>query len=193
MLFPEGTSDDGNRILPFFSALFSVAERRLADGRPLTVQPVSIAYAELNGFPLGRSLRPLLAWYGDMELAPPSLAFRRAGPGQGRGRVPPAGHHRPVRLAQGAGRSLPPGHRPGRGRGHRRSATMIGRMIGHNDPGQMTSIGSRRSGRRVTANGRILPMAMPRPSCCRRTGACQPRPTDSACRRPSSSRPTAAR
>jgi 1-acyl-sn-glycerol-3-phosphate acyltransferase len=70
MLFPEGTSDDGNRTLPFFSALFSVAERRLADGRPLTVQPISIAYAELNGFPLGRSLRPLLAWYGDMELAP---------------------------------------------------------------------------------------------------------------------------
>jgi lyso-ornithine lipid O-acyltransferase len=70
MLFPEGTSDDGNRTLPFFSALFSVAERRLADGRPLTVQPVSIAYSELNGFPLGRSLRPLLAWYGDMELAP---------------------------------------------------------------------------------------------------------------------------
>ena len=70
MLFPEGTSDDGNRTLPFFSALFSVAERRLSDGRPLTVQPVSIAYAELNGFPVGRSLRPLLAWYGDMELAP---------------------------------------------------------------------------------------------------------------------------
>jgi 1-acyl-sn-glycerol-3-phosphate acyltransferase len=70
MLFPEGTSDDGNRTLPFFSALFSVAERRLANGQPLTVQPVSIAYAELNGFPLGRSLRPLLAWYGDMELAP---------------------------------------------------------------------------------------------------------------------------
>ena len=34
------------------------------------MQPISIAYAELNGFPLGRSLRPLLAWYGDMELAP---------------------------------------------------------------------------------------------------------------------------
>jgi 1-acyl-sn-glycerol-3-phosphate acyltransferase len=70
MLFPEGTSDDGNRILPFYSALFSVAERRLAEGRPLTVQPVSVAYAELNGFPIGRSLRPLVAWYGDMELAP---------------------------------------------------------------------------------------------------------------------------
>jgi 1-acyl-sn-glycerol-3-phosphate acyltransferase len=70
MLFPEGTSDDGNRTLPFYSALFSVAERRLSGHRPLPVQPVSIAYTELNGFPVGRALRPLLAWYGDMELAP---------------------------------------------------------------------------------------------------------------------------
>lgn len=70
MLFPEGTSDDGNRTLPFYSALFSVAERRLSGNRPLPVQPVSIAYTELNGFPVGRALRPLLAWYGDMELAP---------------------------------------------------------------------------------------------------------------------------
>jgi lyso-ornithine lipid O-acyltransferase len=70
MLFPEGTSNDGNRTLPFYSSLFSVAEQRLMDGRPLPVQPVSIAYAELNGFPVGRALRPLLAWYGDMELAP---------------------------------------------------------------------------------------------------------------------------
>jgi 1-acyl-sn-glycerol-3-phosphate acyltransferase len=79
MLFPEGTSNDGNRTLPFYSALFSVAERRLADGRPLPVQPVSIAYAELNGFPVGRSLRPLLAWYGDMELAPHLWCFAGLG------------------------------------------------------------------------------------------------------------------
>jgi 1-acyl-sn-glycerol-3-phosphate acyltransferase len=79
MLFPEGTSDDGNRTLPFYSALFGVAERRLEDGRPLTVQPVSIGYAELNGFPVGRSLRPLLAWYGDMELAPHLWCFAGLG------------------------------------------------------------------------------------------------------------------
>jgi 1-acyl-sn-glycerol-3-phosphate acyltransferase len=79
MLFPEGTSNDGNRTLPFYSALFSVAERRLGDGRPLPVQPVSIAYAELNGFPVGRSLRPLLAWYGDMELAPHLWCFAGLG------------------------------------------------------------------------------------------------------------------
>ena len=69
ILFPEGTSNDGNRVLPFKSALFSVAERK-AGGRPLTVQPVSIAYSQLDGTPLGYALRPRFAWYGDMDLAP---------------------------------------------------------------------------------------------------------------------------
>lgn len=69
ILFPEGTSGDGNRILPFKSALFSVAFTR-RDAAPLTVQPVSIAYTRLDGLPLGRGLRPFLAWYGDMAMAP---------------------------------------------------------------------------------------------------------------------------
>lgn len=67
ILFPEGTSGDGNRVLPFKSALFSVAERR-PHNQPLTVQPVSIAYTRLDGLPLGRYLRPFFAWYGDMQL-----------------------------------------------------------------------------------------------------------------------------
>lgn len=69
ILFPEGTSSDGNRVLPFKSALFSVAERRVGD-RPIDLQPVSIAYTRLNGVPLGRALRPFFAWYGDMLMAP---------------------------------------------------------------------------------------------------------------------------
>ncbi len=70
ILFPEGTSDDGNAVLPFRSALLSVAERLFgADARSLNLQPVSIAYTGLNGVPLGYGLRPLVAWYGDMELA----------------------------------------------------------------------------------------------------------------------------
>jgi 1-acyl-sn-glycerol-3-phosphate acyltransferase len=68
VLFPEGTSSDGNRVLPFKSALFGAAETRL-EGRPVAVQPVSLAYVGLNGMPLGRTMRPYLAWYGDMELA----------------------------------------------------------------------------------------------------------------------------
>jgi 1-acyl-sn-glycerol-3-phosphate acyltransferase len=71
ILFPEGTSNDGNRTLPFRSALFGVAERKDESGRtlqPLTIQPVSLAYVRLNGMPIGRSLRPYVAWYGDMDL-----------------------------------------------------------------------------------------------------------------------------
>ena len=67
VLFPEGTSNDGNRMLPFRSALFSVAERPV-EGEPLTVQPVSLAYTRLDGFPLGYAIRPLVAWYGDMAM-----------------------------------------------------------------------------------------------------------------------------
>src|SRR3546814_11127808 len=67
ILFPEGTSGDGNAVLSFKSALFSAAAR-CPQGHPVTVQPVSIAYTRLDGLPLGRYLRPFFAWYGDMEL-----------------------------------------------------------------------------------------------------------------------------
>jgi len=69
ILFAEGTSSDGTRVLPFKSGLLSAAEQRVGDS-PVKVQPVSIAYTKLNGMPLGRSLRPFLAWFGDMELVP---------------------------------------------------------------------------------------------------------------------------
>jgi 1-acyl-sn-glycerol-3-phosphate acyltransferase len=68
ILFPEGTSGNGNRVLPFKSALFSVADR--AGSGTLVVQPVSIAYTRLDGMPIGRALRPLFAWYGAMAMAP---------------------------------------------------------------------------------------------------------------------------
>jgi lyso-ornithine lipid O-acyltransferase len=69
MLFPEGTSSDGTRVLPFRSALFGVAQMR-RDGRPIAVQPVAISYTRLDGIPLGRYWRPLFAWFGDLDLVP---------------------------------------------------------------------------------------------------------------------------
>ena len=68
ILFPEGTSGNGERVLPFKSALFAVASDWGAT-HPLHVQPVSIAYTKLDGLPMGRYLRPFFAWYGDMEMA----------------------------------------------------------------------------------------------------------------------------
>jgi 1-acyl-sn-glycerol-3-phosphate acyltransferase len=67
ILFPEGTSGDGTFILPFKSALFSVVFNRQ---QPVTVQPVSLAYTRLDGLPIGRTMRPFFAWYGDMDLTP---------------------------------------------------------------------------------------------------------------------------
>jgi len=78
VLFPEGTSNDGNRILPFRSALLSVAETASTE-RPLVVQPVSIAYPSINGLPMGWGLRPLVAWYGGMELGGHLWRFSRLG------------------------------------------------------------------------------------------------------------------
>jgi 1-acyl-sn-glycerol-3-phosphate acyltransferase len=69
LLFPEGTSSDGTRVLPFRSALFAVAQLRHGD-KPIAVQPVAIAYTRLDGIPLGRYWRPLFAWFGDLDLVP---------------------------------------------------------------------------------------------------------------------------
>lgn len=68
ILFPEGTSSDGARVLPFRSVFFSVVEERAGSPRPL-VQPVSVVYDQLAGLPAGRASRPVFAWYGDMDLA----------------------------------------------------------------------------------------------------------------------------
>jgi 1-acyl-sn-glycerol-3-phosphate acyltransferase len=73
VLFPEGTSDDGHRVLPFKSALMGAADSEIgkdAAGKPVyvPVQPVSVTYVSLHGIPMGRENRPLFSWYGDMEL-----------------------------------------------------------------------------------------------------------------------------
>jgi 1-acyl-sn-glycerol-3-phosphate acyltransferase len=67
ILFPEGTTNEGNRLLPFRSALFNLADRELTGSR-LQVQPVTIAYTRLNGIPIGYANRARFAWFGDMAL-----------------------------------------------------------------------------------------------------------------------------
>ena len=66
VLFPEGTSSDGNRVLPFKSSIFILSE--LTDRSKLNIQPISIAYTKYNGLTMGRIERTLIAWYGDMDL-----------------------------------------------------------------------------------------------------------------------------
>lgn len=65
VLFPEGTTSDGSRVMPFHSSFFAIAE---GDEPPL-IQPVSVVYDRIGGLPAGRASRPVFAWYGDMDLA----------------------------------------------------------------------------------------------------------------------------
>lgn len=72
VLFAEGTSSDGNRVLPFRSALLGAVEMAARHGGApgLTIQPMAIAYTASQGIPLGRQHRPLAAWYGDLDFMP---------------------------------------------------------------------------------------------------------------------------
>lgn len=77
ILFAEGTTGDGNRLLPFKSTLFGAAARAVAEGAADTVwiQPVALAYTRLHGMPMGRRHRPLAAWIGDQDLLPHARAL----------------------------------------------------------------------------------------------------------------------
>lgn len=73
LFFPEGTSTDGLRVLPFKSSLFSVFFRATGEGdeegeggetgADLLVQPVTIRYVPPPGLPPAT-----YAWWGDMDL-----------------------------------------------------------------------------------------------------------------------------
>lgn len=82
VLFAEGTSSDGNRVLPFRSALLAGARDALARVSPaqqVLVQPLSISYTHFQGLPMGRQHRPLVSWYGDLDFVPHLKEFIRRG------------------------------------------------------------------------------------------------------------------
>ena len=72
VLFAEGTSSDGNRVLPFRSALLGAVEETAArgDADSILIQPMAITYTGQHGIPMGRQHRPLVAWYGDLDFLP---------------------------------------------------------------------------------------------------------------------------
>jgi 1-acyl-sn-glycerol-3-phosphate acyltransferase len=75
VLFAEGTSSDGNRVLPFRSALLGAVEEASAHMSNILIQPMSISYTGLHGIPMGRQHRPIVAWYGDLDFLPHIKAF----------------------------------------------------------------------------------------------------------------------
>ena len=83
VLFAEGTTGDGTRLLPFRSSLVGAARAALqAEAGPgrVRLQPLAIAYPRRNGLPVTRAERAEIAWYGDMDLAPHLAGFVQGGP-----------------------------------------------------------------------------------------------------------------
>jgi 1-acyl-sn-glycerol-3-phosphate acyltransferase len=78
VLFAEGTSSDGNRVLPFRSALLGAIEDQ-SGGASILMQPMAITYVGQHGLPMGRQHRPLVAWYGDLDFMPHFKAFIERG------------------------------------------------------------------------------------------------------------------
>ncbi len=79
VLFAEGTSSDGNRVLEFRSALVG-AMAQVEPEHEVLLQPASIGYTRVQGVPLGRRHRPLVAWYGDLDFTPHFKEVVRRGP-----------------------------------------------------------------------------------------------------------------
>jgi 1-acyl-sn-glycerol-3-phosphate acyltransferase len=82
VLFAEGTTSDGNRLLPFRSSLVGAAQTALMHDsvEQVFLQPLAIAYVRRDGLPITRRDRPFIAWYGDMDLAPHLKLFLEGHP-----------------------------------------------------------------------------------------------------------------
>lgn len=81
VLFPEGTTSDGNGLLEIKTALFGAAAAAvpLSPTAAVHVQPVAIAYTGIHGMPMGRYHRPVAAWPGDIPLGPHLLGILHEG------------------------------------------------------------------------------------------------------------------
>ena len=83
VLFAEGTSSDGNSVVPFKTALFAAAKpvggRAMGDrvlAQTLSRSPTPSS----TGLPLCRRGRPVVAWYGDMDMASHAWKLLGLGP-----------------------------------------------------------------------------------------------------------------
>jgi lyso-ornithine lipid O-acyltransferase len=65
LLFPEGTSTNGERVLPFQTAPLAAPLRNRS-----IIVPVTLAYKSIDDEPVTVANRDLLYWYGEMEFVP---------------------------------------------------------------------------------------------------------------------------
>ena len=76
IIFPEGTTSDGNGIKNFKS---SMLECVFGSDKEINIQPISICYSKLNNLPMGIYLRRNIAWVGDTSMVAAMASFLRSG------------------------------------------------------------------------------------------------------------------
>ena len=64
VLFPEGTTNAGKKILNFKTSLFNLFEHN----NTLRLQNFTLCYTHVNDLPIDSRSRPQVSWYGDMNL-----------------------------------------------------------------------------------------------------------------------------
>jgi 1-acyl-sn-glycerol-3-phosphate acyltransferase len=64
-LFPEGTSTNGESVLPFKKSLLQAAARANK-----SILPVTLNYTDIDGRPVSIDNRDTVCWYGDMKFLP---------------------------------------------------------------------------------------------------------------------------
>ena len=64
VLFPEGTTNAGKKILNFKTSLFNLFE----NNNTLRLQNFTLCYTHVNDMPIDCRSRPQISWYGDMNL-----------------------------------------------------------------------------------------------------------------------------
>jgi lyso-ornithine lipid O-acyltransferase len=81
VLFPEGTTSDGTRLLPYKSALIGAAREAGGADSVVTVQNVTLAYTRRGGLPLSVFQRAEeVAWAGDVDLLPHLIGILKGAP-----------------------------------------------------------------------------------------------------------------
>lgn len=70
VLYPEGTSTNGERVLPFKKTLMTSAA-----GTGIGIKPMVLNYRRVNGEPMSAKWRDYVFWYGDQTFFPALMRF----------------------------------------------------------------------------------------------------------------------